>query len=70
VWTSNMRRAKDTAKEVKAAHHVEWRSLREIEVSGVVWSGVVWCCLVWCGVMWCRMVHEYFGLCRIVIISS
>lgn len=32
VWTSNMRRAKDTAREVKAAHHVEWRSLREIEV--------------------------------------
>jgi hypothetical protein len=27
-----MRRAKDTAKEVKAASHVEWRSLREIEV--------------------------------------
>ena len=41
VWTSNMRRAKDTAKEVKAAHHVEWRSLREIEVSGVVGWGVM-----------------------------
>lgn len=43
VWTSNMRRAKDTAKEVKAAHHVEWRSLREIEVRGVVCYDVVWC---------------------------
>ena len=32
VWTSNMRRAKDTAREVKCANLVEWRSLREIEV--------------------------------------
>ena len=52
VWTSNMRRAKDTAKEVKAAHHVEWRSLREIEVQYVVWCSVMWCDVVWCGVMW------------------
>lgn len=33
VWTSNMRRAKDTAREVKSANHIEWRSLREIEVT-------------------------------------
>ena len=33
VWCSNMRRAKDTAREVKCANIVEWRSLREIEVS-------------------------------------
>ena len=43
VWTSNMRRAKDTAREVKAAHHVEWRSLREIEVRRL--SVCVLCCL-------------------------
>eukprot|EP00596_Hydrurales_sp_CCMP1899_P002263 CAMPEP_0119034028 /NCGR_PEP_ID=MMETSP1177-20130426/1086_1 /TAXON_ID=2985 /ORGANISM="Ochromonas sp, Strain CCMP1899" /LENGTH=503 /DNA_ID=CAMNT_0006991219 /DNA_START=82 /DNA_END=1593 /DNA_ORIENTATION=+ len=32
VWTSSMRRARDTAKEVKCKKLTEWRSLREIEV--------------------------------------
>ena len=32
VWTSTMRRAWETAREIKANKLVEWRSLREIEV--------------------------------------
>ena len=32
VWTSTMRRARETAKEIQSKRYVEWRSLREIEV--------------------------------------
>jgi 6-phosphofructo-2-kinase/fructose-2,6-biphosphatase len=32
VWTSNMKRAKQTAAEIHAKKKVEWRALREIEV--------------------------------------
>jgi len=32
VWTSTMRRAKETASELKCKRLVEWRALREIEV--------------------------------------
>ena len=32
VWTSNMKRSRQTAKEIKSKKVVEWRSLREIEV--------------------------------------
>jgi 6-phosphofructo-2-kinase/fructose-2,6-biphosphatase len=32
VWTSTMRRAKETAAELKCKRLVEWRALREIEV--------------------------------------
>ena len=32
VWTSNMKRSKQTAVQVRAKKLVEWRALREIEV--------------------------------------
>ena len=32
VWSSTMRRARETAKEIPSKRYVEWRSLREIEV--------------------------------------
>jgi broad specificity phosphatase PhoE len=33
VWTSNMLRSRETAAEIKCKRLVEWRALREIEVS-------------------------------------
>ena len=32
LWTSTMRRSRDTAREIKCNQIIEWRSLREIEV--------------------------------------
>jgi hypothetical protein len=36
VWSSTMKRARQTSKGIKCTRYVEWRALREIEASHTV----------------------------------